>query len=155
MDLSKVKWVVIIAVIAVIIYFLTGPGVNSAYNNATKTAVGIDPKRDSTDEATLSKYGGYLTTMLRYEKSEKFYTAAIDRYGQEGKNFWLNIYKRARCRQKLNKYQESADDLFFLWMKDGNSQDKRVPNNYNIKSQLVLLIGLQDLDADNYPGIIF
>ena len=154
MDLSKVKWIVLIAVIVGIVYFMTGPGVNSAYNNATKATVGENPDRDAIDEATLSKYGGYLTLMLRHERSEEFYTTAIDRYGQDGKNFSLNTYKRARCYQKLNKYKESADDLFFLWTEDGDSHDERVPDNYNIQSQLAKLIELFDLDAENYPGIL-
>ena len=154
MDLSKVKWLVIIAVVGGIIYYLTGPGVNSAYNNATKAAVGVNPDRDAIDEATLSKYGGYLSAMLRYEKSEEFYTTAIDRYGQDSKNFWLNTYKRARCRQKLNKYPESADDLFFLWTEDGHLHDKRVPVNNSLKNQLAKLIELFDLGEENFPGII-
>ena len=154
MDLSKVKWIVIIAVVVGAIFLASGPGVNAMYNRATKAVVGQDPTRDAADEATLSKYGGYLTTLLQYEKAEKFYSASIDRYGPDGKNFWWNIYKRARCYEKMRKYEDAVGDLYFLWREDGDSYDERVPENYILKNRIAKLIEVHQFDSNMYPGII-
>lgn len=145
MDLSKLKWVLIAAVVIGGGWLVTEGGINWVYKNATEDTPGADPEKDKIDESTLSRYGGFLLTTFRYEKAKEFYQTAIDRY-PDGDNLWWNYYQMARCEEKLYNYQRAADILHMLWLEDAHQYDKRVDVQSTLKQRLDLLIELNDLD---------
>ena len=149
MDLSKLKWVFIAAVVIGGGWLLTAGGINWVYNNATKGIVGEDEAKDKINEATLSRYGGFLLTTFRYEQAKKFYQTAIDNY-PEGANLWWNMYQTARCEENLDNYQRSADILHYLWTENADQYDERVPDMDTLKHRLDQLIEINDLQR--YEG---
>lgn len=144
MDLSKLKWVVIIVIVVGGGWLLTSGGISWAFKNATEAVPGEDIARDETDEATLSKYGGFLFLTFRYEQAKKFYKTAIDRY-PEGKNAWNNYYNLANCEDKLANYQETAVILHMLWQADADQYDERVPDVSTLRLRLDKLIEVHEL----------
>ena len=145
MDLSKLKWVIIAAIVIGGGWLVTEGGINWVYDNATKEAPGADPDKDKTDENTLSRYGGFLLATFRYEKAKKFYQSAIDRY-PEGDNLWWNYYQMARCEEKLYNYQRAADILHMLWTEDADQHDERVPDRATLRRRLDNMIEINDLE---------
>ena len=132
MDLSGLKWPIIIAVIVGIGWLLSSGGVNFMINNFTKATPGQDVERDKTDEAGLTRVASYLMYLWRYEKAASVMQTAIDRYGENGANYWYNTYRLARCADRLGHYQESHDILQFLIQNNVSKYDDRVPENDNL-----------------------
>ena len=145
MDLSKLKWVLIAAIVIGGGWLVTEGGVNWVYKKATEATPGTNPEKDKIDESTLSRYGGFLLSTFRYEKAKKFYQSAIDRY-PDGDKLWWNYYQMARCEEKLYNYQRAADILHMLWTEDADQYDERVPGRPRLKLRLDTLIELNDLD---------
>ena len=145
MDLSKLKWVLIAAIVIGGGWLVTEGGVNWVYKNATEASPGTDPEKDKIDESTLSRYGGFLLATFRYEKAKKFYQSSIDRY-PDGDKLWWNYYQMARCEEKLYNYQRAADILHMLWTEDADQYDERVPNQATLRLRLDKLVEVHDLD---------
>ena len=145
MDLSKLKWVFIAAIVICGGWLVTEGGINWVYNNATEANPGTDPEKDKINESTLSRYGGFLLTTFRYEKAKKFYQSAIDRY-PDGDKLWWNYYQMARCEEKLYNYQRAADILHMLWTEDADQYDERVPDRATLKLRLDKLVEINDLE---------
>ncbi len=145
MDLSKLKWVFIAAIVIGGGWLVTEGGITWVYNNATEATPGTDPEKDKTDENTLSRYGGFLLTTFRYERAKKFYQAAIDRY-PDGDNLWWNYYQMARCEERLFNYQRAADILHMLWTENADQYDERVPDVATLQLRLDKLIEVNDLE---------
>ncbi len=129
MDLSGLKWPIIIALIAGIVFIASSPGVNYLVSNFTDANPGEDPERDKIDEAGLSRIGGYLMYQFRYERAMDVMQTAINRYGYDGANYWHNKYRIVRCLDRLKRYQESYDVLQELISAEANQYDSRVPRN--------------------------
>jgi len=132
MDLSGLKWPIIIVVIVAIGWLMTSGGVNWMVGNFTKATPGQDAARDKTDEAGLSRVGGYLLVLWRWEKAAKVMETSIDRYGTNGANYWYNLYRLATCYDRLERYQDSYDTLQDLIAANAHQYDERVPNNDNL-----------------------
>ncbi|MFP6581209.1 MAG: hypothetical protein VCD00_01495 [Candidatus Hydrogenedentota bacterium] len=144
MDMSKIVWLVVIVAIVGGGWLLTGSGMDKMYDRATSELPGNDPDQDIIDEATLSKYGGFNISMMRYEQAKKFYTASIDRYGKDGKNYWWNVYQLARVEEKLGNEPGAIPLLHHLWLEDGDQYDERVPGQDILHSRLVKLLELNE-----------
>ncbi|MFP6598802.1 MAG: hypothetical protein VCC01_15195 [Candidatus Hydrogenedentota bacterium] len=151
MDLSKIVWVIVILVVVGGAWLLTDGGQDKVYEDATSRLVGNDPDQDVIDEAALSKYGDLNLSMFRHEKAKKFYTAAVERYGTEGKNYWWNWQQLAKCEEKLDNAKGAVDILYNLWLKDGDAFDQRVSSRENLKNRIKNLVELNDLNILNYP----
>ena len=149
MDLSKLKWVIIAAIVIGGGWLVTEGGINWVYNNATKSTPGADFEKDNIDEKTLSRYGGFLLTTFRYEKAKNFYQTAIDRY-PEGASRWWNYYQMARCEERLGDYQRAADILHMLWTENADQYDERVPDMATLKLRLDKLVEINELEP--YEG---
>ena len=89
MDLSGLKWPIIIVVVVGVGWLLSSGGTNYMYKNFTTAEVGADPARDKTDEAGLSRLGGFMLKTFRYEKAEEVFATAVSRY-PDGANVWYN-----------------------------------------------------------------
>lgn len=129
MDLSGLKWPLIIVVIVGIGFIASSPGVNWMIGRFTQAVPGQDTAKDQRDEAGLSKIGGYLLYQWRYEKALNVMQMAIDRYGASGRNYWYNKYRMVKCLEKLDRMQEAYDTLQELIVANANDIDKRVADS--------------------------
>ena len=128
MDLSGLKWPAIILVVVAVGWLASSGGVNYMVTNFTKSAPGADAAKDKTDEAGLTKVGGYLMYLLRYEKAAEVMNLSIARYGTNGKNYYYNQYRVAKCLEKQGHMQESYNILRDLTDIDARQYDDRIPN---------------------------
>ncbi len=136
MDLSGLKWPLIILVIVVIGWLGSSGGVNYMVNNFTKATPGADAQRDKVDEAGLTRVAGYLMMLLRWERSKDVLETVINRYGNTGANYWYNMYRLAKCYEKLGRYQEAYNILRDLAQLNAHQYDDRVPefDNLNLRA---------------------
>ncbi len=136
MDLSGLKWPIIVLVVVVVGWLLSSGGVNWMEKNFTKSVPGQDEKRDISDEAGLSRLGGYCMYLFRYERAAGIFEKAIDRY-PNGANYYYNKYCLARCYEKMDRFQDSYDILIELIAENPSAVDKRVNNNdiLNLRAQ--------------------
>lgn len=136
MDLSGLKWPLIILIIVVIGWLGSSGGVNYMVNNFTKATPGVDAQRDKTDEAGLTRVAGYLMMLLRWERSKDVLETVINRYGNTGANYWYNMYRLAKCYEKLGRYQDAYNILRDLAQLNAHQYDDRVPefDNLNLRA---------------------
>lgn len=149
MDLSKLKWLVIFAVIIGGGWLFTSGGVNYMYNRATSGTPGADAAKDKSNEATLSKYGGFLMATFRYERAKDFYNAALQRYPGGDNRYW-NRYQLARAHEKLDEMEDAVNLLLYLWEEDAIQYDARVANKDELKLRIQKLIEVNQLDMDPF-----
>jgi DNA phosphorothioation-dependent restriction protein DptG len=139
MDLSGLKWPVIIIVVVAIGWLASSGGVNWMVSNFSKATPGQDPKRDITDEAGLSKVGGYLMYLFKYEKAYEVMNLALQRYGNTGKNYWYNKYRMVKCLEKMARYQDAYNILRELEGYNAQQYDDRVPNTDVLRARAAKL----------------
>jgi tetratricopeptide (TPR) repeat protein len=126
MDLSKVKWAVIIAVVVGGGWLLTSPGTEWMFNKLKNYTPGTDAATNDANEASLSKLGGYLFQTLRYEPAEKVFEYTVDKY-PDGKNVYYNAYRLVKCHEKREDYKEAVRLLKMLMKANAHQIDDRVP----------------------------
>ncbi len=136
MDLSGLKWPLIILVVAVVVWLGSSGGVNYMVKNFTKATPGVDAQRDKVDESGLTRVAGYLMMLLRWERSKDVLETVINRYGNSGANYWYNMYRLAKCYEKLGRYQEAYNILRDLAQLNAHQYDDRVPefDNLNLRA---------------------
>lgn len=149
MDLSALKWVAVIVVVVGAGWLVTEGGANWVYSNATKSTPGVDGSKDKINEATLSRYGGYLLATFQYNKAKKFYSQAIKRF-PNGANYWNNNYQLARCEEKFENWQETVDILYYLWQQDAKQYDDRVPDRKILKPRIDKIVEMYTLIPFEY-----
>ncbi len=129
MDLSGLKWPIIIAVIVGIGWLGSGPGINWMIKNFTKAVVGQNAERDKTDEAGLTRVSGYLLMLWKYEKAKNVMEICMNRYGPSAPNYWYNVYRRAKCYEKLGNFQQAYKILKRLESESAEQYHDSVPTN--------------------------
>lgn len=149
MDLSWLKWLVIVVVVFLVGWLVTAGGVNFMYNRATTGTTGVDAAKDKSNEAILTRYGGFLLSTFRYEGAKKFYDTAMRRYPAGDNRYW-NRYQLARCHEKLDEMEESVNLLLYLYDENANQYDSRVPNQDTLKLRIQKLIEVNQLDMDPF-----
>lgn len=132
MDLSGLKWPLIIIVVLGIGWLASSGGVNYMHNNFTSATPGQDAQRDTVDEAGLTRLANYLLYLWRYDKAEEVLLAALTRYGPNGQNYHVNTYRLALVYEKQRRYQEAYNVLQDLIAIDAQQYDNRVPNRDNL-----------------------
>lgn len=132
MDLSRLKWPVIILVVVGVAWLLSSGGVNFMVNHYTKAVPGQDSAKDISDEAGLSRLGGFQLMLFRYENAAAITQVAMDRYGTAGANYWNNLYRMAKVYDRMGQYQASYNVLQQLIASNASQYDKRVPQNSNL-----------------------
>ena len=126
MDLSRLKWPLILLVIGGLIYLVTDPGVKFLRAKFNEGTPGQDAKQDEYNEAGLSNLAGFLIKTFRYASAEECLKDAIERY-PEGKNFLNNKYRLAKCREKQGDYEGCIEILAELRDMDAHQVDERIP----------------------------
>ncbi len=146
MNLSGLKWPVIIGVIVLVGWLLTSSGVNFMFNKFTAGTPGVDVAQDARNEAGLSWLGKYSMMLFKYEKALFIFEAGATRY-PEGKNVWYNKYQMARCAEKLGDYRRSVALLRECMAVKAHEKDTRVPDNDSINYRVEKLIEVHELEA--------
>ncbi|GMU92255.1 MAG: hypothetical protein AMXMBFR4_13130 [Candidatus Hydrogenedentota bacterium] len=126
MDLSRLKWPLIIAIVVGGGWLVTDGGVRYMHGKFTEGEVGVDPKRDEMNEAGLTRLAGFLIKTFRYASAEKVILDALNRYPQ-GKNALFNEYRLAKCVEKQGDYAQCVAILQRLRDIDAHSYDDRIP----------------------------
>jgi tetratricopeptide (TPR) repeat protein len=145
MDLSFLKWPLIIGGVVLVGWLASSGGVNYMYKKFTVNEPGADAKKDQIDEAGLSRLGGYCLMLFKYEKAMSVYETAVSSY-PDGKNVWYNKYQMARCAERLGDYRKTVDILHELIDASANDIDERVPNNDNLRLRSEKLIEMHELE---------
>lgn len=119
-------------IIISVVWLGSRPGLNFMISNFTKAPPGENPQRDKIDEAGLTRIATYLMFLLRWEDAKNVLELAINRYGPAGENYYYNVYRLAKCYEKLGKYQEAYEILRDLASIDAHQYDPRVPEYANL-----------------------
>jgi len=146
MNLSGLKWPVIIGVVVLIGWLMTSSGVNYMFNKFTASTPGADAAADDRSESGLSWLGKYSMTLFKYEKAAFIFETAVTRY-PEGKNRWYNQYHMARCMEKLGQYDRAVALLRECAAVDAHAKDNRVARSQAITSRVEKLIEVHQLEA--------
>lgn len=144
MDLSKVKWIAIGSVALGGMWLLTTPGTDYMFNRLKNYPAGTDKATDESNEASLSKLGGYLFQTLRLGKAEEVLQFAVDRY-PAGKNVYHNTYRLVKCREKRQEYEGAVALLIALMRANAHQYDDRVPDRDTLKLRANKLIEVHNL----------
>jgi len=145
MDLSFLKWPIIIGVIVGVGWLMSSGGVNYMSNKFTAGTPGKDAKKDEIDELGLSRLGGYCLALFNYDKAMSIFQTALERY-PNGKNALFIKYRMARCAEKLKDYQQAVNLLKELMVVDAHATDDRVPNNDNLRLRAEKLTEMYELE---------
>ena len=149
MDLSGLKWPLIIVIVCGLGWLLSSGGVAWMESNFTKSTPGADVERDKLDEAGLSRLATYVLYLWKYERAKGLMNEALDWYGENGANFWFNKYRISTCDERLGNWQEAADELQELIDNNASAKDDRIPENDNLSLKLAKLREVHELAA---PG---
>lgn len=144
MDLSFLKWPLIILIIVGLGWLLTEGGVNYMYNKFTQASPGEDEAKDAFNEAGLYRLGGYLLMTFRYERAAQSYETEI-RMFPEGENYWMANYNLARCYEKMEDFQKAVDLLAFLRNQNADQYDERVPDVNTLTHRIDTLVEVNEL----------
>ena len=145
MDMTFLKWPIIIAIVVGVGWLLTEGGVNYMYDKFTTGSVGEDAERDAFNESGLSKLGWYSMMTYRYERAATIYELSVDRY-PDGANYWMAYYHLARAYERMERYQEAVDILAMLRNADADQYDERVPNVATLTLRIDKLVEVNLLD---------
>jgi hypothetical protein len=128
MDLSFLKWPVIILVVAGGAWLVTDGGVNYMINQFKQSTPGEDESRDRVDEAGLSRVAGFLLLTFRYQKADEVLTYLTQNYvpANGAEHYWHNLYRLAKCKEKQGNYSMAVSIMQELAHRDAHTMDDRV-----------------------------
>jgi hypothetical protein len=129
MDLSFLKWPVILLIVLGGAWLITDGGVNYMINQFKQGTPGEDAAKDRVNEAGLSRVAGFLLLTFRYEKADEVLTYLTTTYlpANGAEHYWHNLYRLAKCKEKGGDYRTAVNILRELAYRDAHSQDERVP----------------------------
>ena len=145
MDLSRLKWPLIIFIVAAIGWLGTAGGVSWMENKFSQGTPGANAEQDAANEMGLSRLGGFLLKTFRYARAEEVFQKAMDRY-PTGSEYWYNMYRQVKVKEKLGKQAEAVQLLKQLIAANANSIDSRVPENDNLNLRAEKLIEVNELE---------
>jgi hypothetical protein len=137
MDLTFLKWPLIIIIVGALIWLFTDGGLNWMESSLLAKPYGEDAQVDETTEARMSKLAGYLNRTFRSERADQLLIVCAERF-PDGKNYYNNLYRRARIHERLGNTKSNPDDqlvhfnnaldfLYILIDDDAHTIDERVP----------------------------
>ncbi len=149
MDLSWLKWPLILLLVGGVIWLLSEGGVNWMYGQYTKGPVGEDPAVDKRNEAGLNMLGGYMLTTFRYGKAEEILSTAVQRYNLQTTQglYWQNLLRLSRAVERQGDYARALDMLREIEaaQRAGQIQDERIPDAATLKLRADKLMETHEL----------
>lgn len=142
MDLTWLKWLVIILVVVGVGWLFTSGGVNYMEKKFSQPA--SDDATAIANEAGLSKLGGFLLKTFRYDRARQVFEKSINMY-PDGANALYNYYRLVKCYEKLEQYRDAADTLAYLASVDAHDVDSRVPETSNLDLRRAKLVEVHEL----------
>jgi len=139
MDLSGLKWPLIIAAVVGLGWLFTSGGVNWMYNGFTAASPGVDLAQDTRDEAGLTKLGSYTYHIWKWRSCINILETSIARYGETAPNYWFNLERLSTCYERIGDYQTSVDILQQLIQANAHEYDERVGNFDNLSLRVAKL----------------
>jgi hypothetical protein len=129
MDLSVLKWPLIILIVVAVGWFVTDGGTSYVINQLKQHTPGEDESADRLNEASLSRMAGFLIWTFRYQKADEVLTYLTQTYvpARGAEDYWYNLYRLALCKEKQGQYPLAVSILRDLAHRNANSQDSRVP----------------------------
>jgi tetratricopeptide (TPR) repeat protein len=144
MDLSWLKWPIVILIVVGGLWLISSSGIRFMYNRFTQATPGQNSEQDARDERGLTNLGNFLMKTLRYDKAEHVMQTAVERY-PEGKNVLLNQYRLVKLAEKRGDYENAVLLLEYLIQVNANEMDERVPPNDNLRLRADTLRETQEL----------
>lgn len=144
MDLSRLKWPLIIGIVALSMWLISDGGIAYMYGKLKAYTPYENANEDAMNEAGLSRLAGFLIKTFRYKKGQEILQTCVRRY-PDGKNYWHNLYRLAKCAEKLGDYARAVTILEDLMANDAHSKDKRVPDLDVLRVRADRLIGVHEL----------
>jgi tetratricopeptide (TPR) repeat protein len=142
MDLTWLKWVVIVVVVGGGIWIFTSGGIGFMESKFSRPA--STPEAERVNEAGLSKLGGFLLMTIRYDRAGDVFEKAVGHYPQRA-NVYYNYYRLVKCYEKTGRYQRAADVLGDLARLNAHALDERVPESSNLEFRRNRLIEVHEL----------
>ncbi len=128
MRFSRLIWIFIAVILVALGWLLTDSGIEFMHQKFLANPA-ADSARGGFNEAGLSRLGGFLQATFRFEKAESVLTDAITLY-PDGANYWFNLYRLAKAKEKLDKEQEAVNILDRIIKENaGGGLDERLPSN--------------------------
>ena len=145
MDLSFLKWPIILGVIALVVFLASNSGVNFMVKKFSADTPGVDIKKDEINEAGLSRVGGYCLRLVKFQKANEIFNLAVSRY-PNGKNALYNKYRMIRCAEKMGEFQRAVNIMRELIAVNASTVDSRVADNDNLRLRSEKLIEMHELE---------
>lgn len=129
MDLSFLKWPILILVIVGGGWLVSEGGINYMINRFSQGTVGQDEARDRTNELGLSRIAGFLIFTFRYEKADQVLSHLTTRHTPDtgAQHYWHNLYRLALCKERLGRQDQAVMILRNLAHANAHQYDDRVP----------------------------
>lgn len=139
MDLSGLKWPLIIAAVVGLGWLFTSGGVNWMYGKFTAATPGVDVAQDTRDEAGLTNLASYTYHLWKWRVCIDIIETSIARYGVNAPNYWFNMERLSTCYERIGDYQTSVNILDQLIQADAHQYDERVGNFDNLRLRVAKL----------------
>lgn len=146
MDLSGLKWPLILMLVAVLVFLVSTPGIDFMFNQFSADP-GDDALRARRYEEALSRLGGFCILSLRLEKGRMILEYALEHY-PDGANAYFNKYRLYRIYRKLGRMETAVKILDTLLDENAHAKDHRVPSNDVLELERNKLIELYDMEQE-------
>lgn len=147
--LGRLKWPAITAVVLGGCWLLSDSGVgylHARWSFDAWSAQGADAEAAAANEARLTYLGGFLMNTMRFELAED---VMVDAMRYEGENYWYNLYRLAKVKEKLEQPEAACEILGTLMEENVNSRlDRRVPGNDVLDLRRSRLLEVHELGAE-------
>lgn len=137
MDLSGLKWPIIIGVLVLVGWLVSAGGQSWMEKRLTSYQPGQSEEMDAANEKALSNLGGFFIKTFRYERGIRLLEICGERY-PDGKNYYYNAYRCSRIHEaiadsttnhekQLKHYGQALTILKFMIDNNIHELDARVP----------------------------
>ncbi|MCL4219581.1 MAG: tetratricopeptide repeat protein [Candidatus Hydrogenedentes bacterium] len=144
MDLSRLKWPILIVVLIGVGWLISDPGISFLHTRYTSVEPGVDAAKDVKNEAGLTKLGGFLMSTMRLTRASTCFEDARRLY-PDGKNYWWNTYRLAECQERLGNPRKAITLYEELIRYTAREEDNRILENDALQLRVDKLLELHEL----------
>lgn len=159
MDLSGLKWPIIIVVVALLGWLVSSGGQTWMETRLLEYKVSENEDLNKANEQALTNLGNVFIKTMQRERGIRVLMNSIERYGEDGKNYYLNIYRCSRAHETLGDatanrekqiehYTKALQMLRYLIENNAHDIDAEIPETD------VLRLRATDIAENNQLGEI-